>query len=1172
MRRSWAVLAVASMLAAGLVLALPGPAAALSATWASDADFSGGTFLSTELVGSGTAAAIQLRLSPMYNWIRMYPAVAPSPRRGVAMTYDERNGVLLAFGGAGAGSVFHDELWTYNVSANTWTDVTPATSPPARWKAGFSYDPTLQAAILYGGADARGIRTDLWRYYVTNNTWLQVPPPPLAPRNLASTPLAYEIAARRHILVGANSVTDTLETWAYDAAASQWTNLAPPSPVPPPTEGHTLTYDRTTQKVVLFGGAHVLDVYGDLWEYDFPSNRWTLQVPWTPNVTPNKRTDHAMAFGPHGAVSLLIGGIELSGAYQPETWTYTSPLRRWDQPPVTLFPLARKDHALAWDVARDRTVMFGGIFADGAVTNQTWVWGPGYFASGTYESTTFDAGCNAPTWRTLWWNATRPPTTTARFKLATSNAPDGPFVFRGWDGLPGTYYNGTPGQSAWSGHNRPPDQRYLRWRLALSTGSGTLTPALDDFTIVFDCAEQLPYIVSTSPAHLASWVLETAPIVVRFNVPMNASTVTWSFSDPAISFTPSWNSDYTVLTLTHATRFRECDVHSMEILGKDQRGTSLVPGPVPNPWTFSTGCFTPKVVHTVPADGDFNVALDAVLVATFSEPMDTPSVTWTITGGITLTGNWDASETDLTLSHATPFAACTLYTARIVSGRDKVGLSLTAGPVPNPWSFSTVCPNPYIARTDPRNGATQVPGTAPIVVTFSKPMDTASVNWTIGPVITLTRSWSANDTVLTWDHTAPFAEFARYTVNITSGREKGGLPLVTGPVPNPWSFSTAGVKPQIVQTMPVSAATGVPLDAAIVVTFSERMDTPTVDAVISPSVTLVKSWNSPTETVLTLTHAAPFAACTDYTVNVTGKDLQGFSLVAGSVPNPWTFSTACPLLGPGHLRVSMAGPDVQLSWDPVIGATVYRVYSAQDRFASWPWTVIGTTPAPPFLATGHGADLQTHYYIVRAANATEDGPNSTMGAKTTLRFARSAVNTNIAWFSLPYVSVYRRASDIANALGPANIDVVGKWAPATQSSVVYYYARGRWQGTDFAINPGDGLYLGIRQAFMWNVTGTDATVALPFALNPPPRANVNWVGLPYTGVYARASDVASALGPARIAEVGLWNPVTQSVVRWYWTGSAWTGTDFAIPIGAGTYVIIVSSFVWTPQLITPTVP
>ena len=58
----------------------------------------------------------------------------------------------------------------------------------------------------------------------------------------------------------------------------------------------------------------------------------------------------------------------------------------------------------------------------------------------------------------------------------------------------------------------------------------------------------------------------------------------------------------------------------------------------------------------------------------------------------------------------------------------------------------------------------------------------------------------------------------------------------------------------------------------------------------------------------------------------------------------------------------------------------------------------------------------------------------------------------------------------------------------------------------------------------------------------------------------------------KIVEVGLWNAATQTVVRWYWTGTVWTGTDFAIAPGAGIYIILASSFTWTPILITPAVP
>jgi hypothetical protein len=194
--------------------------------------------------------------------------------------------------------------------------------------------------------------------------------------------------------------------------------------------------------------------------------------------------------------------------------------------------------------------------------------------------------------------------------------------------------------------------------------------------------------------------------------------------------------------------------------------------------------------------------------------------------------------------------------------------------------------------------------------------------------------------------------------------------------------------------------------------------------------------------------------------------------------------------------------------------------------------------------------------------------------KVSLAFGFSTVNTNVDWFSLPFVSMYRRASDIATKLGNANVDVIGKWDPATQSSVVYYFSRARWRGVDFTINPGDGLYVGVRRAFTWNVTGTDGAATLAFTYNTPspPKGNVNWISLPYTGIYNRASAIANELTSSKIVEVGLWDAATQTTIRWMYTGGTWTGTDFTINPGAGVYMIIVASFTWTPALVTPAQP
>jgi uncharacterized repeat protein (TIGR01451 family) len=103
----------------------------------------------------------------------------------------------------------------------------------------------------------------------------------------------------------------------------------------------------------------------------------------------------------------------------------------------------------------------------------------------------------------------------------------------------------------------------------------------------------------------------------------------------------------------------------------------------------------PRILATAPADGALDVIVEASLVITFSEPMMTATLAYTVTpdpGG--WMESWSAGDTLLTLVHA-PFAAGQGYTAT-VAAEDLAGLALVPGPVPNPWSFVTASPPPPI--------------------------------------------------------------------------------------------------------------------------------------------------------------------------------------------------------------------------------------------------------------------------------------------------------------------------------------------------------------------------------------------------------------------------------------------------------------------------------------------
>src|SRR5207247_10869766 len=125
-------------------------------------------------------------------------------------------------------------------------------------------------------------------------------------------------------------------------------------------------------------------------------------------------------------------------------------------------------------------------------------------------------------------------------------------------------------------------------------------------------------------------------------------------------------------------------------------------------------------------------------------------------------------------------------------------------------------------------------------------------------------AWSGGDTVLTLGHSS-FAQATLYTTHITAGTDTGGSPLVPGPAPNPWSFTTVDLAPYITCESPADGAVDVPLDARIIVCFSEAVDPATITFTITPSIATVPTWN-PAMMTVTLAHAAPFAPCRLYTV------------------------------------------------------------------------------------------------------------------------------------------------------------------------------------------------------------------------------------------------------------------------------------------------------------------
>ncbi len=133
-------------------------------------------------------------------------------------------------------------------------------------------------------------------------------------------------------------------------------------------QGHAMAYDSWRGVTVLHGGKQFSQRLPDTREWD--GNAWTLRS----TLGPGERSDHAMAFDASRRVTVMFGG---SSAVPPgvllrfgDTWEWDGKI--WSLRSTT-GPEPRARHALAYDSAREVTVLFGGT-REARFLNDTWEW------------------------------------------------------------------------------------------------------------------------------------------------------------------------------------------------------------------------------------------------------------------------------------------------------------------------------------------------------------------------------------------------------------------------------------------------------------------------------------------------------------------------------------------------------------------------------------------------------------------------------------------------------------------------------------------------------------------------------------------------------------------------------------------------------------------------------
>jgi len=290
--------------------------------------------------------------------------IGPSPRLLAAMTDMPSTGRTLLWGGGDSTAYFGD-TWEWDGSG--WVQVADTGRAPFA-AVGLVFDSIRNLTVLFT-SDVNATAFETWEW--DGEAWTQVED--TGPQAANGTfGMVYDRAREVTLLEGGAVGTGTPQypgvgTWAWDGRT--WTQVADVGPSQ--RVFSALAYDAPRRRVVLFAGADTAAnaFVGDTWEWD--GNAWE-QVS---NMGPLARVAHGMT-GTNGA-TLLFGGYRQTAAppgYElfRDTWTWDG--KYWHQR-QDMGPVPRLYHALSWDAARGRGVLFGGVTVVSSALiylNDTW--------------------------------------------------------------------------------------------------------------------------------------------------------------------------------------------------------------------------------------------------------------------------------------------------------------------------------------------------------------------------------------------------------------------------------------------------------------------------------------------------------------------------------------------------------------------------------------------------------------------------------------------------------------------------------------------------------------------------------------------------------------------------------------------------------------------------------
>jgi spore maturation protein SpmB len=371
------------------------------------------------------------------------------------------------------------------------------------------------------------------------------------------------------------------------------------------------------------------------------------------------------------------------------------------------------------------------------------------------------------------------------------------------------------------------------------------------FTTAFAVDTTAPEVMATNPADGTTGAPPNAQVQVRFNEPVQATSldgVQLLSGGSSVPVTFALSDGNRTVTLTPATLLAANTVHVISIAGVSDASGNTLANMVSSTFTTTAGFDgrAPFVSVVNPPHTATGVGRNVRPRVVFSEPINPITVTRdsvrlvdATTGQIVVAAVALAADRQtVTLTPAMPLAPHTTYSLAIgwyagvvdIAGNGSFGVitSFTTGGGVDDTP-------PTMEAVSPVDGAVGVAVNAQIIARLSEPLDPSSVSATtisLDPPVTGNVALAADGVTITFTPPAPYlAPATMYSVRVSGVRDLVGNVLT--PVSS--TFTTAAdatpdrTPPTLIAIDPPHGTTGVSVTTPITLTFSEPVAVTTVD-------------------------------------------------------------------------------------------------------------------------------------------------------------------------------------------------------------------------------------------------------------------------------------------------------------------------------------------------------